>query len=75
LGHPDSGAKLNGHAGPVQTNLDLDRVNESAVATGLSLGSTNAAIRSGQIPSIRIGRRVFVPRLALEKFLNGEGIK
>ena len=31
-----------------------------------------AAMRSGQIPSIRIGRRLFIPVAALERILSGK---
>ena len=37
----------------------------------LSRGLTYEAIRTGQIPSIRVGRRILIPRLALQKFLSG----
>ncbi len=41
----------------------------------LRLGRNAAyqAIEEGEIPSIRIGRRILVPRLALERMLSGEG--
>jgi excisionase family DNA binding protein len=31
------------------------------------------AISNGQVPSIRLGRRILIPRLALETLLRGEG--
>jgi excisionase family DNA binding protein len=36
---------------------------------GLSRGSVYEAIRTGQIPSVKIGRRILVPRVALERLL------
>jgi excisionase family DNA binding protein len=36
---------------------------------GLSKCSAYAAAKSGSIPTVRIGRRLIVPRLALEKLL------
>ena len=38
---------------------------------GLSRGSTYQALAIGQIASVRVGRRILVPRIALEDFLNG----
>jgi excisionase family DNA binding protein len=39
----------------------------------LDLGrmQTYQAVRNGQIPSIRIGRRILVPKAALERLLQG----
>ena len=37
---------------------------------GLSRGLVYEAIRSGHIPSIRIGRRILIPRSALENMLD-----
>jgi excisionase family DNA binding protein len=36
---------------------------------GLSKCSAYAAAKSGSIPTVRVGRRLIVPRLALEKLL------
>lgn len=36
---------------------------------GISLGSGYAGIRSGEIPSIKIGRRVLVPTAAVRRML------
>jgi excisionase family DNA binding protein len=45
---------------------------EAAAYTGLSLGGTKNAIKRGEIPSVRIGKRVFVPRDALARVLQVE---
>ena len=37
----------------------------------LSRGATYEAIRSKQIPSIQIGRRILIPRAALERLVDG----
>lgn len=47
-------------------------VREAAKLLGLSKMTAYAAVREGQIPSLRIGRRVLVPRLALERLLDSE---
>lgn len=40
---------------------------------GLSRNSVYERIADGTLPSIRLGRRVVVPRAALEKLLAGAG--
>jgi excisionase family DNA binding protein len=47
-------------------------VSEAAKVLGIGRNSAYEAIRQGQIPSIRIGARLLVPRAALERFLAGE---
>ena len=46
-------------------------VDETARILKLSRGATYAAISEGRLPSIRIGRRILVPRKALERLLDG----
>jgi excisionase family DNA binding protein len=46
-------------------------VRDVAKVLGIGDEATYAAVRAGEIPSIRIGRRIIVPRAALEKFLSG----
>jgi excisionase family DNA binding protein len=48
-------------------------VDEAAQTIGIGRVSTYAAIRCGQIPSVRFGKRLLVPRAALEKLLSVEG--
>ena len=43
-------------------------VAEAARLLGISRGACYEAIRVGQVPSIRIGRRVLVPRARFEAF-------
>ena len=50
-------------------------VMECARLMGLSKGSTYEAVRQGTIPSLRIGRRLVIPRAALERMLEGQGGK
>ena len=51
--------------------------NVAQVAQLLGLGKTATweAIWRGEIPHIRVGRRVLVPRLALEHFLAQAGVR
>jgi excisionase family DNA binding protein len=44
-------------------------VEECATALGISRALAYDAVRAGQIPSIRIGRRVLVPKAALDDLL------
>ncbi|MBI2853085.1 MAG: helix-turn-helix domain-containing protein [Chloroflexi bacterium] len=39
----------------------------------ISRGLMYEGIRTGQIPSIRIGRRILIPCIALDKLLNDAG--
>jgi len=47
-------------------------VDEAGRKLGLSRISAYAAAKNGQIPTIRIGRRILVPRVAFERLLAGE---
>jgi excisionase family DNA binding protein len=40
---------------------------------GISRGLMYEAMRTGQIPSIKIGRRILIPRAALERLLDEAG--
>jgi excisionase family DNA binding protein len=42
---------------------------EAAKILGISRGSTYNAVRRGQIPNIRIGRRIVIPRASLINML------
>ena len=48
-------------------------VEESAAALGISWAFAYEAVNRGEIPSIRIGRRILVPRSALMKLVGEEG--
>ena len=50
-------------------------VEEAGVLLGLSRTSAFEAVRRGDIPTIRIGRRILVPRKALEKMLEGAQVR
>ena len=47
-------------------------VDETARLLGLGRSATYDAVRRGDLPSIRIGRRLLVPRVALDRVLRGE---
>ena len=48
-------------------------VEEAGRLLGLSRNSTYEAARTGELPTIRLGRRVLVPRAALERLLESAG--
>lgn len=47
-------------------------VEEAAAELGIGRTLAYESVRTKQIPSIRIGRRVLIPRAAFEKALRGE---
>jgi len=44
-------------------------VDEARLRLGISRGLIYEAVRQGQIPSIRVGRRILIPRIALQRLL------
>ena len=40
---------------------------------GISRATAYDAISRGEIPCIRIGRRILIPKVALERLLDGSG--
>jgi excisionase family DNA binding protein len=46
-------------------------VEEAAALLGIGRTSAYQAVASGQLPVVRIGRRLLVPRAALERLLDG----
>lgn len=48
-------------------------ISECAELLRVSRGSAYEAARTGRLPTIRIGRRLLVPRVALEKMLSEAG--
>jgi excisionase family DNA binding protein len=54
------------------TDQHVITVEEAAEILRISRNGAYEAVKRKEIPSIRIGRRVLVPRIALEKMLRGE---
>ena len=46
-------------------------VEEAATALGISRATAYEAVSRGEIPAIRIGRRILIPKVALAKLLDG----
>jgi excisionase family DNA binding protein len=44
-------------------------VKEAADTLGIGINQAYDAIKSGQIPSLKIGKRIIIPRVALERKL------
>ena len=57
-----------GAIAPLDERLTLT-VEEAATLLGISRAFAYEAVNKGEIPSIRIGRRILVPKVALERFL------
>jgi excisionase family DNA binding protein len=65
---PEEGQSL---AAPVEDRLVFS-VPEAAKLLGVSRSYAYEAIANGDIPAIHIGRRILVPKAALQKLLSGE---
>jgi excisionase family DNA binding protein len=50
---------------------NLYSIREVAALLGVGLNQTYNAARKGDIPTIRLGKRFFVPKTAFETMLNG----
>jgi excisionase family DNA binding protein len=48
---------------------DVMRVDDVARVLGIGLTTAYEAVRCGQIPSVRVGRRFLVPKAALARLL------
>ena len=44
-------------------------VNEASRVLGISRGLAYSMVKTGEIPSVRFGKRVLIPRRALERLL------
>ena len=49
------------------------RVEEAAALLGISRGLAYELVNRGELPALRLGRRIVVPRVKLEAFLAGTG--
>ena len=47
-------------------------VEEVAKLLGLSRSLTYAAVKTGELPSIQVGRRILIPRVALTRMLEAK---
>jgi excisionase family DNA binding protein len=58
---------------PVEDRL-VFTVEEAAQLLGISRSFAYEAVKQGEIPSMRIGRRILVPKAALQRFLESPSI-
>ena len=49
-------------------------VREVAKLLGLSKASTYEAVRIGSIPSLKVGRRILIPKVALQELLDRHSV-
>lgn len=56
----------------MQISSDVLTIDEVAVRLRIGRGTAFEAARRKEIPTIRIGRRLLVPRAAFERLLEGE---
>jgi excisionase family DNA binding protein len=64
--------RLNSPLGPQWINHDAFTIEEAAEILKLSKNSAYAAAARGDIPTIRIGHRLVVPRRPLERMLGAD---
>jgi len=53
----------------MQNDKAVLTVNETAQILGLSRNSAYQGVTRGEIPSIKVGKRILIPRIALERLL------
>ena len=71
--HPATDASQGSYVIGVNGMKLVYTVQEAGALLGLSRGSAYEAARRGELPTLRIGRRLVVPIRALEKILEGAG--
>jgi excisionase family DNA binding protein len=54
------------------TSTKTYRIDEAAELLGVGRNQAYEAAKRGQIPAIRIGKRILVPKAALDRMLAGE---
>jgi excisionase family DNA binding protein len=52
---------------------DVLRVEQAAKILGIGRNTAYTAVRNGQIPAVKIGGRLLVPKMALERLLGATG--
>ena len=58
---------------PTRTERKTVTVEEAARMLGVGRNTAYEAVRTGELPSLRIGRRIVVPVRALERLLDSAG--
>jgi len=65
----DNGMRNAGGVEPAKLERATFSVDEAAKFLGLSRWATYEGIKNKEIPTVRIGRRLLIPRAALERML------
>jgi excisionase family DNA binding protein len=68
VNHKSEVSEMNAHQN-IEAGRRVGTINEAARMLGISRGSAYEAAKRGEIPTIRIGRRLLVPLAALERML------
>jgi excisionase family DNA binding protein len=55
------------------TDRQTLKIEEAAKILGISRNTAYEAVKSGQVPTLKIGRRLLVPRAALDRLLDSAG--
>jgi excisionase family DNA binding protein len=72
-------ARISGEGLPATEEVVMERerltmtVEEAGAALGISRALAYELVAQGEIPSLRLGRRIVVPRRALEAMVDGAG--
>jgi excisionase family DNA binding protein len=59
--------------GQAATMLRVDEAHDRFGKNKISRAGFYAAIRRNEVPNIKLGRRILIPRRAFEEFLRGNG--
>ena len=55
----------------MSTERQTLKIEEAAKVLGISRNTAYDAARTGQLPTVKIGKRLLVPRVALARLLDG----
>lgn len=53
--------------------LSVDEAHEAIGKTNISRGALYAAIKRGEVPHVKLGKRILIPRNALTRWLESAG--
>ena len=62
-------------AGQLNTEKLTYSAREGAQALGISKNSMYSAIRNGEIPYIKVGKRILIPKCSIDSLLHSAGKK
>jgi excisionase family DNA binding protein len=70
--HHELGLSSTKWSNPMENECRTYTIEEAAKIIGIARVSAYAAVHSGTIPTLRIGKRLLVPKVALERLLSGQ---